>query len=94
MAEPRWRDVDLQTRKCSHCDGTHYGTGLECPYREENMGEPCLVCKLRTNYCCSDCAIDDMGKVYVCTHEDCRDVHQRDHDARAARKVLPAITET
>lgn len=87
MTEPRWRDVDTKG-KCSHCGGTHHGTGLECPYREENMGQRCQVCEQRTNYCCSDCAIDGKGKVYVCVSESCREVHQRDHDARAARQAL------
>lgn len=86
MPEPRWRDVDPQTKACSHCGGTHWGTGLECPYREENMGEPCVVCQTRTNYCCSDCGIDSGGKkkVYVCISDTCRDTHERDHAALAA----------
>lgn len=83
MPEPRWRDVDLKGN-CSHCGGMHFGTGLECPYREENMGQPCRVCEQRTNYCCSDCAIDGAGKVFVCISDTCRDTHQRDHAARVA----------
>lgn len=85
MPEPRWRDVDPKTSNCSHCGGMHFGTGLECPFREENMGQPCVVCQERTCYCCSDCAIDSAGreKVYVCTSDTCRDTHERDHAARA-----------
>lgn len=71
-------DVDLKGL-CSHCGGTHYGTGRECPYREENMGRPCTVCDERTNYCCSDCAIDIGGKIYVCTKDACRTEHEKKH---------------
>lgn len=79
MSEPRWRDVDLKTGICSHCGGTHHGTGLECPYREENMGQPCTGCGERTCYCCSDCGIDGAGKVYVCTKDACRLTHEKKH---------------
>lgn len=78
MPEPRWLDVDTKGN-CSHCAGVHYGTGLECPYREKNMGEPCVVCAERTSYCCSDCAIDGAGKVYVCIKDACRTEHEKKH---------------
>ena len=71
-------DVD-QMGNCSHCGGVHFGTGASCPFREENMGEPCVVCGERTNYCCSDCAIDRTGRVYVCTEDACRTEHEKKH---------------
>lgn len=75
---PRWNDVD-ERGACSHCGGAHYGTGPECVFREENMGEPCSMCGERTCYCCSDCAIEGAGKVYICIKDGCRDVHEQKH---------------
>lgn len=43
------------------------------------MGEPCVVCGERTCYCCSDCAIDGDGKVYVCVKDGCRTEHEKKH---------------
>lgn len=63
---------------CANCGGTHYGSN-ECPYLEKNMGEPCTVCGERTSYCCSDCAIDGAGKVYVCITDACRAEHEKKH---------------
>lgn len=63
---------------CGNCGGTHYGSG-DCPYLEKNMGEPCTVCAERTSYCCSDCAIDGAGKVYVCINDACRSAHEQKH---------------
>ena len=73
---------------CANCGGTHYGSN-ECPYLEKNMGEPCVVCGARTSYCCSDCAIDGKGKVYICELDTCRDTHQRDHAATSMRPEEP-----
>lgn len=63
---------------CENCGGTHYGS-VDCPYLEKNMGQPCVICAERTSYCCSDCAIDGKGKVYVCIDDDCRSRHEKQH---------------
>jgi hypothetical protein len=86
MPEPRWRDV-AANGECSHCGGTHYGTGSECPYREENMGEPCVQCGDRTSYCCADCRLDGAGSVYVCIKDSCRTEHEKKH-VKPARTSL------
>ena len=65
---------------CPNCGGTHYGN-VECPYLEKNMGEPCTGCGERTSYCCSDCAIDGAGKVYVCFKDACRKEYEQKHQA-------------
>lgn len=67
-----------KVENCSNCGGTHYGS-VDCPYLEKNMGEPCVSCGERTSYCCSDCAIDGKGKVYICTDDDCRTKHEKRH---------------
>lgn len=77
---------------CANCGGTHYGSN-ECPYLEKNMGEPCVVCKERTSYCCSDCAIDGTGKVYVCIAEACRSEHEKKHRLTAAKSGVGITDE-
>lgn len=69
-----------KVENCGNCGGTHYGS-VDCPYLEKNMGEPCIACGDLTSYCCSDCALDGAGKVYVCTDDDCRALHERKHKA-------------
>jgi len=63
---------------CENCGGTHYGS-IDCPYLEKNMGEPCVICTVRTSYCCADCRIDGAGKVYVCVSDICRREHEKKH---------------
>lgn len=43
------------------------------------MGEACTGCGERTCYCCSDCAIDGAGKIYVCIKDACRTEHEKKH---------------
>lgn len=61
---------------CANCGGTHYGSNT-CPDLEK--GKPCTVCGKDTCYCCSDCAIDGAGKVYVCVTDACRAEHEKKH---------------
>jgi hypothetical protein len=47
----------------------------------------CVGCGKLTNYCCADCMIDRVGKVYVCESPDCRNKHENTNKCSRTAKL-------